>query len=420
MPRYIINGQKKLHGHIPISGAKNSALKLLAASILAEGKTVLNNVPNIIDISKMENILMHLGAELSKDLSQISIDTSNIKTTLLDADLTKKIRASIVLVGPMLSRFGEVTIYQPGGCLIGVRSIDDHIDLFKQFGVEVIKDEDKYIFRGKPKSGEIVLCKMSVTATENAIMAAVLSPGKTIIRVAAVEPEITDLADFLNKMGADIKGAGTHDIVINGVKNLKPVEYTVMQDRIEAATYIMAAIATNSEVEIGPLIPKHLSIVISKLRIAGANFDLHLKDDFCFLTTKHHEGLKSIDIDTRTYPGFPTDLQSVYAVLMTQAIGKTRIFETLFESRFGYIEELKRMDAHINIISPHIIEINGKASLEGKEIDAYDIRGGSALVLAGLVADGETIINHAEMIERGYENMVEKLFNAGANIKRME
>ncbi len=420
MPRYIINGQQKLHGHIPISGAKNSALKLLAASVLAKGKTVLNNVPDIIDIAKMENILIHLGAKVNKDISQISIDTSCINTTLLNSEFTKKIRASIVLVGPMLSRFGEVTIFQPGGCLIGVRSIDDHIDLFKQFGVEVIEDGDKYIFKGKPKSGEITLCKMSVTATENAIMASVLSPGRTIIRVAAAEPEISDLANYLNKMGADIKGAGTHDIEINGVKELIPTDFTIMQDRIEAATYIMAAIATNSEVEIGPFIPEHLSIVMSKLQKSGAKFCFKQKEGQNFITTMRHEDLKPVDIDTRTYPGFPTDLQSVYAVLMSQAKGKTRIFETLFESRFGYIEELKRMDANINIISPHIIEIIGKTFFKGEIIDAYDIRGGSALVLAGLLAKGETIINHAEMIERGYENMVEKLFNSGAHIKRME
>ncbi len=420
MPKYIIRGGKSLSGAVNISGAKNSALKILAASIMAEGESTIYNVPDIIDINKMENILRQIGASVNKKGNTVTINPKGVNTTILDPAYTKKIRASIVLVGPMLSKYGEVTITEPGGCLIGVRSINDHIDLFKQFDVEVIQEGNNFIFKGKPKAGEIILCKMSVTATENAIMAAVLSEGKTFIRVAAAEPEIKDLANYLNSMGADIKGAGTHDIEINGVKELKAVEHHVISDRIEAATYIMAAIITNSEITVGPLIPNNLNIVLTKLSKIGANFELINKDNEIFIKTLHHDQLKAIDIDTRTYPGFPTDLQSVYAVLMTQAYGKTRIFETLFESRFGYIEELKRMNAKIEIISPHIIEIYGYNQLKAQEIDAFDIRGGSALVLAALVANGETVINHVDMIERGYENMDKKLAMISADIQRIE
>lgn len=420
MSSYIVRGGKTLSGKIHISGAKNSALKILAASVMAQGKSIIHNVPDIVDISKMEDILMHLGASISKHDSTIEIDTTNINTTVLDPALTRKIRASIVLAGPMLARFGGVTIAEPGGCLIGSRSIEDHLDLLKQFNITVSESDDNYILRGKPEAGEVVLCKMSVTATENAIMAAALSKGVTKIRVAAAEPEIADLANYLNKMGAKIYGAGTHDIEIHGVDKLTPCEYHIMPDRIEAATYIMAALITNSDLEIGPLIPEHLSIVLTKLKNAGASFEIIERNDQKHIIVSKHEGLLATPIDTRTYPGFPTDLQSVYAVLMTQAKGKTRIFETLFESRFGYIEELKRMNAKIEVVSPHIIDVYGTSKLKPQEIDAFDIRGGSALVIAALATKGETVIGHTEMIERGYENMVEKLHNVGADIQRME
>lgn len=420
MAKYKIKGGQSLAGEIRVSGAKNSALKLLAASILGESTSVIHNVPDIVDVNKMEEILRHLGAEVRVEGSQVTIDPSGINSTALDASLTKKIRASVVLAGPMLAKFHKVTIAQPGGCLIGARSIEDHIDVFKQFKVNLDVQGDDFIFSGKPVAGEIILSKMSVTATENAIMTAVLSPGTTKIRVAAAEPEIQDLADYLNSMGANIKGAGTHNITIEGVERLHGSEHDVVQDRIEAATYLMMAIATRSKLKIGPVIPEHLSIVIKKLLDAGAKFEVLEQDGKSYFQTHGSDDLKGTDIDTRTYPGFPTDLQSAYTALMTGAKGQTKIFETLFESRFGYIEELKRMNAKIDVVSPHIIEVHGGNHLRPEEIDAFDIRGGAALVLAALVASGETIIDHIEMIERGYEQLDIKLSGVGADIQRID
>lgn len=420
MAKYHITGGRELSGEIKVSGAKNSALKLLAASILTNQVTILHNVPDIIDVNKMEDILRHIGCKVEVSGDTVKIDPSGINTTDLDADLTKKIRASIVLAGPMLAKFGKVSISQPGGCLIGARPIDDHIDVLSQYGVSVRQDGDRYSFIGKPQVGDIIMSEMSVTATENALMAAVLSEGITSIHVAAAEPEIADLANFLNSMGADIAGAGTHNIVIRGVKELKGCEHTVIQDRVEAATYLMMAIATNSELKIGPVIPEHLSIVIKKLSMTGAQFKVNKIDGKYYFETKRHDQLKSVNINSRTYPGFPTDLQSAYAALMTLAHGKTRIFETIFESRFGYIEELKRMDADIEVISPHIINVNGPKKLRPSEIDAFDIRGGAALVLAALATPGKTVIDHIEMIERGYEKLDIKLSGVGADITRIE
>lgn len=420
MAKYQIRGAKTLSGFIKISGAKNSALKLLAASILSSETSIIHNVPDIIDINKMENILLHLGCEVEIKGDTVTVNSKNLNSTRLDPELTKKIRASIVLAGPMLSRFGKVSITEPGGCLIGVRPINDHIDVLNQYGIRVKQKQDEYFFSGKPKSGEIIMSEMSVTATENAIMAAVLSPGKTVIRVAAAEPEIIDLADFLNKMGAKIVGAGTHNIFIEGVDSLHGCEHTVVQDRIEAATYLMMAIATNSQLKIGPIMPEHLSIVIKKLKRAGAIFSIIQESDKYYFKTGKQKEITPVNVNTRTYPGFPTDLQSAYAALMTGSRGTTRIFETIFESRFGYIEELKKMNANIEIVSPHIINIKGGRSLRRAEIDAFDIRGGAALVLAALTANGLTTINHIEMIERGYEQLDTKLSEVGADIKRIE
>ena len=420
MAKYIIHGGKSLNGTIPIFGAKNSALKLLAAAILSDDASIIHNVPDIVDVRKMEEILTHLGADLKVDGDTVSINPVNITSTELDATLTKKIRASIVLAGPMLAKHGQVSIARPGGCLIGARSIDDHVDVFAQFGVKLQEDGEFFRFKGKPRAGEIILSKMSVSATENAIMTAVLSPGTTTIRVAAAEPEIADLAEFLNKMGAKITGAGTHNIIVEGVDKLHGAEHSVVPDRIEAATYLMMAIATKSTLKIGPVIPEHLSIVIKKLHLAGANFEIAEEDGKYYFMSKESDRINGVDIDTRTYPGFPTDLQSAYASLMTMAHGKTRIFETLFESRFGYIEELKQMNANIEVVSPHIINIYGTSRLRAADIDAFDIRGGAALVLAALATNGTTTLDHIEMIERGYESLDKKLSSVGADIQRTE
>jgi UDP-N-acetylglucosamine 1-carboxyvinyltransferase len=416
MSKYKIIGPAKLSGEVTISGAKNAALKLISAAILADSPSKISNVPKIIDIKKMIHIVESLGAKISFNDNTVLIDPSSINSTDLEESYVKKLRGSVVLVGPMLAKFGKVKLAQPGGCLIGVRAIDDHLDLFTQLGVKIDNMGDHYIFTGKPKTGDIILNKLSVTATENAIMATVLSPGTTHIHVAAAEPEVADLANYLNRMGAKITGAGTHDIIINGVDKLTGVEYTVMPDRIEAGTYLLAAIVTNSCVEISPIIPDHMSIVLRKLERCGARFKIEQSDKFHKIITDKHDQLKSFNIDTRTYPGFPTDLQSVYAVFATQTKGSTKIFETLYEGRYGYVEEIRKMGAKINIETAHIVSIDGPQKLKGTKINALDIRGGAALVLAALVAEGETEIDNIELIERGYEDMDKKLAALGVDI----
>lgn len=417
MSKYKIIGPAKLDGKVTISGAKNAALKLIPAAILADSPSKISNVPKIIDINKMVHIIESLGAKISFNNNTVDIDPSSINSTDLEEEYVKKLRGSVVLVGPMLAKYGKVKLAQPGGCLIGVRAIDDHLDLFNQLGVKIDNMGDHYIFSGKPKASDIILNKLSVTATENAIMATVLSAGTTHIHVAAAEPEIVDLANYLNKMGAKISGAGTHDIIIEGVDKLEGTEYSVMPDRIEAGTYLLAAIATNSEVEISPIIPDHMSIVLRKLERCGAKFHLDKINGYSKITTEKHNALKSFDIDTRTYPGFPTDLQSVYAVFATQTQGSTKIFETLYEGRYGYVDEIRKMGAKINVETAHIVSIDGPQKLRGTKINALDIRGGAALVLAALVAEGETEIDNVELIERGYEDMHAKLAKLGVKIE---
>jgi len=420
MSKFSIYGGDSLNGSINISGAKNSALKILSASILADAESTISNVPDILDIRAMIDIVESIGGKTDFDRNILKIDPSNIKSFKPKESLTNKLRGSIVLIGPLLAKFGQAQFSQPGGCLIGARPINDHIDVFKQLGVKVKESEGKYFLSGKPKAGKVILSKMSVTATENAIMASVLSPGTTTISVAAAEPEIIDLAKFLNKMGAKIKGAGTHDIVIKGVKHLIGANFSIMPDRIEAATYLIMAIATNSELKIGPVDSKYMSIVLKKLDEVGGNFKIVKKKNQEFIQTSKHNDLEPVNIDTRTYPGFSTDLQSPYVTLMTQAKGECQVFETLFEGRFLYVDELKQMGANIEFLSPHLIKITGPTSFKPKTIVSRDLRGGAALVMASLLARGNTIIEGTEFIDRGYETMDQKLSAVGAKIERIE
>jgi len=420
MSKFVIKGNANLNGSIKISGAKNSGLKLIPAAILSDETSTLSNIPDILDIHRLCEILESIGTDISFNNGVVKINPSNINSFAPDSKLVKKLRGSIVVMGPLLARFGEAVFSVPGGCLIGSRPIDDHLDLFSQLGVKIIENDDCYHLVGKPKAADVILNKMSVTATENAIMATVLSPGTTTISVAAAEPEIVDLANFLNDMGANISGAGTHCITIQGVERLHGASHTIIPDRIEAATYLIAAIATNSIVKIGPVVPEHLSIIMKKLLAAGAKFHIVHEDGNSYFVTEKHSQLIAQDIDTRTYPGFSTDIQSPYAALMTQAKGCSQIFETLYEGRFMFLDELKIMGADTNVLSPHVIEINGPTPLEGAEIYSRDIRGGAALIVAALVASGTTIINGIQFVDRGYEKMDEKLRNAGVEIERIE
>jgi UDP-N-acetylglucosamine 1-carboxyvinyltransferase len=418
MAKFRIKGGKALSGKIIVSGAKNAALKIIPAAILADSASAISNVPDIIDIEKIIDILRSIGAEVEFKDNIVNINPVKINSTHPDESLIKKLRGSIVLVGALLSKYGSAVFSEPGGCLIGTRSIDDHLDVFKQLGVKVSYKNNKYYLKGKPQAGKVILKKMSVTATENAILSTVLSKGTSHIHMAAAEPEIADLAEYLNKMGAKVVGAGTHDIIITGVSKLSGTNHRILPDRIEAGTYIIAGVATNSEITVGPVISDHLSIVIKRLEDAGAKFEIIQKDGFEYIKTKKHNELIAQSIDTRPYPGFPTDLQSPYAVLATQFKGETHIFETMFEGRFAYLEELKLLRAKAYILNPHEIMISGPTKLVGTTISSKDIRGGAALVIAALVANRETIIEDIEFVDRGYEKVETKLQKIGADIIR--
>jgi UDP-N-acetylglucosamine 1-carboxyvinyltransferase len=417
--RFRVQGGRQLSGEVLIKGAKNAALKIIPASILASSPSIIKNVPKIKDIERMIGILSSIGAKIDFENDVVWIDPRGVNSFIPDEDAVKKLRGSLVLIGPLLAKFGRAVFSQPGGCLIGSRPIDDHLDLFRQMGVEITYHDGKFFFEGKPKASYVVLNKMSVTATENAILASVLSEGKTIIKVAAAEPEIKDLADFLNKMGARISGAGTNEIEIEGVKELKGAEHEVLPDRIEAGTYIIAGILTGSSITVGPVISSHNDLFFKKLKDAGANFRIINRQGKEYVEVFKSDKIIPQDIDPRPYPGFSTDLQPQYAVLMTQADGKSEIFDTMFEGRFRYLEELKLMKADVEILNPNRALIRGPVKLKGAEVSSLDIRGGAAVVLASLIAQGETIINNIEFIDRGYNDLDGHLRSLGACIERI-
>lgn len=411
-------------GEIEVKGSKNLALKLIAASILAKGITTLKNVPDILDIQKMIELVRGLGARIEFSRGILQIDTTGLNSATPDRELVRHFRGSIVLLGPLLARFGKATISQPGGCLIGARPIDTHLDAFKTIGFRYRVNGDTYNFEYSEESEKesitVALNQISVTATENIIMASVIGKKTVNLRVAACEPEIGELIDFLNKMGAKISGRDSHFLKIVGVNELKPVEFSIIPDRVEAATLAIIGILTKGEIKIKNIIPGHLDIFLEKLKAANANFDLVWHNDIeADLIIKRTARLKSLNIDTRTYPGFPTDLQAPFAVLLTQSAGIGQIFETLYEGRFNYLKELASMGASVTIQSPHIFLISGPTPLYGKEIKSLDIRGGAAVLIAALIADGETTIEGIEMIDRGYEKIDERLNRLGARIERL-
>lgn len=425
MAKYIIKGGNKLNGKIKISGAKNSALKIMAASIMAGGKTILKNVPAIDDVLTMAELLTLLGAEVNFDSANniLEINSENINSFEAPYELVRKMRASILVAGPLLSRFGEVKVAIPGGCNIGSRQIDLHLKGFELMGAESIM-EHGYVylktspamaagFNKKIKGAEINLEFPSRGATENIIMAGCLSKGKTIINNAAKEPEINDLANYLNKCGAKITGIGTDSISIEGTDELKGCEYDIMPDSIEAGTFIIAAVLCGKKVEIEDAIWENMGIFCSKLKEIGVNIDS--KGDRSIIVKKSKGILKPIYISTLPYPGFPTDLQPIMTVLLSVIPGISIITENVFENRFMYVDELNRMGASIKIDGHHAV-ITGVNKLSGAPVSSTDLRAGAALVLAGLVADGTTEVHEIHHILRGYENFDKKLRNLGADI----
>lgn len=419
MAKFIIEGQQKLAGSLEVYGAKNAAIKMIAAALLVNGVTTLDNVPNILDIQKIINILDKLGVKFSREDHTLKIDTHELKFSDPDPNLVGAIRASIVLVGPMLSRFGRLKIPHPGGCTIGSRPIDLHIKALKSLGVDVKEKNGFYEFTYQPDdiaqvAKTISFEKISVTATENILLFASLQEREIIIENAAIEPEVLDLVAFLKKAGVEISLAN-RTIKIRGKKTLKAVRHRVIPDRIEAGTFAILAAATKNDLRIINLNPNHLESLLNNFHLMGIEFEKG-KD---FLYIKKPREISAIDIATAEYPGFPTDLHPPMGVLFTQAKGKSHIQENIFEHRLDYLKELQIMGAQIKILNSRQAEIIGPTPLMGAKIESLDLRAGATLLIAGLIANGTTEIKHAENIDRGYEKIEERLRKIGAKIKRV-
>lgn len=413
---YIIDGGKKLDGIVKVSGSKNAALPIISAAILNGGITKLYNIPNIHDTRITLEILKYLGCKVNKNNDKIEINSKNITKKDIPEKLMREMRSTVIIAGALLGRFKEVTFSYPGGCDIGARPIDLHLKAFKRLGVN-ITEEYGFI---KCKCDKIVGANIdldfpSVGATENVILASIYCEGKTVITNAAKEPEIIDLSNMLNKMGANIQGAGTNVIEITGVQKLKNVGYRIIADRIEAGTLLCAAAITGGKVKITNMNPEHITAVLSKLEETGCK--LEIGDSFVQLVAPKR--LKAVEIKTLPYPGFPTDMQSIFGSMLTSAKGTSIITENIFENRFKYATELNRMGAKTKTEGKTLI-ISGTRKLTAANVSSTDLRGGAALVLAGLVAKGRTKVDNIDYILRGYEGLDKKLSLLGANIKRQE
>ncbi|OGY41235.1 MAG: UDP-N-acetylglucosamine 1-carboxyvinyltransferase [Candidatus Buchananbacteria bacterium RBG_13_36_9] len=416
MEKYIINGGKKLSGEIQVAGAKNLALKIFPAALLSAKPCLIKNVPEIEDIQRLIELMENLGVKITRQAKgQYLIAPENITKTQLRPDLVHWLRSSIMLAGPLLARFGEVTLTHPGGCVIGQRPIDLFWEGFKKMGAQMEEQGNNYTLKAKKLIGaNIILPKVSVTVTENLMMAATLAQGTTYIKNAAMEPEIIALADYLNQQGAKIKGAGTPAIIIEGVSELNAGEFQIIPDRIEAGTFIILGLITKGEIKITGCNPEHLENLLYSLDKAGAK--LEIGNDY--IITKPSD-LKGTNIITHEYPGFPTDLQAPFTVLMTQAQGLSLIHETIFDGRLFYTDMLNQMGANIIMCDPHRVVVMGPSQLYGKRVVSPDLRAGMALILAALTASGTSTIENVYQINRGYENIVSRLQNLQADIKQI-
>ena len=405
MSCYIIEGGRKLEGEVKISGSKNASLPIIAATILNKGTTKLYNVPNIHDTQITLKILKYLGCEVKINKGKIEINSKNISKKEIPENLMNQMRSTVVLAGAILGRFKEVKFSYPGGCDIGARPIDLHLKSFKKLGVNITENAGFIVCKCDRIIGaNIDLDFPSVGATENIILASIYAEGTTRITNAAMEPEIVDLAECLNKMGAKIEGAGTNIITIKGIEKLKNISYNIMQDRIEAGTFLCAGAITGGNICLNYRTPEHISPIINKLEEAGCDVLIKNKKVYLFSPKK----LKAVDIKTMPYPGFPTDMQSIFATTLTLAKGTSIIVENIFENRYRYAPELKKIGAKINVEGKTAI-IKGTRKLSAANVKSTDLRGGAALVLAGLAAKGITKINDIEYILRGYEEFDKKL-----------
>ena len=419
-----LSGERILSGDVTIVGAKNAALKAIAASILFRGSLLLENVPEIEDVSRMLEILRTMGATVSGEGHCVSIDATHLNSTVLTPEISKRLRASIVLTGALLARDGRVKFPHPGGCVIGERPIDLFLEGFKKMGAS-IKHVGKFYDIHAPKTGlrgaELFFRTQSVTGTETFMMAAVLAKGTTTIKNAAMEPEIVWLAEILNASGAHIDGAGTPTITIRGGVRLvqKGKAYSVISDRIEAGSFLVLGALAAKKLTIKNIVPEHLASLIAALEYSGVIIEKE-KTSLTVRAPKDPSRLRAVSIRTHEYPGFPTDLQAPFMVYLTQVTGESLVFETIFEGRLNYTESLNRMGANITMMDPHRVLVKGKAELKGKRLESPDLRAGLAFVIAGIIADGDSEIHNVYNIDRGYERIEERLRAIGVSVTRVE
>ncbi|MES2769473.1 MAG: UDP-N-acetylglucosamine 1-carboxyvinyltransferase [Bdellovibrionota bacterium] len=415
MDKIVVKGLKQLNGEIHTGGAKNSALPLLFSTLLADGKHVFKNVPKLQDINSTQLLLEHLGAKVSWEGDNFIVECKGELIKKAPYELVRKMRASILCLGPILARYGEAVVSLPGGCAIGTRPIDKHLDAMKTLGAEIEIQEGYVIARSKKlKGATIVFDGVTVGGTENALMAAVLADGVTTIENAAKEPEVDDLANYLVKMGAKIEGIGSSILKITGVEKLKAAEHTVIPDRIEAGTLLIAGAITGGEVTVTKCVPTHLDALIAKMKESGFKIDTG-KD---FITVRKCSSWKGVDVQTTPYPGFATDLQAQFMALMTVAEGTSIISENIFENRFMHVQELVRMNADITSRTQVAIVRGKKGKLTGAPVMATDLRASASLILAGLASQGETQVLRVYHLDRGYEKLEEKLQKLGADAIR--
>ena len=417
--KFIINGNGPLSGTVKMSGYKNSAGPILAATILCDTPCTIGNLPLVTDILNLIKILEKMGANIEWiEKHKIRIDTSKINPHNIPFDIFEKMRVSVLLIGPLLSKFKEFKVPHPGGDKIGLRPIASHLDAFEKLGVEISETNNVYTVKApeEEKDRKIALKEFSVTATENIMMLAARMQTTTKIEIAACEPQIEDLANFLRKAGVEIQGDGTHTIIIKGKQNLPGVDFSICYDPTEAGTFLIAFAITQGEGIIENVNSDHLTFFLEKMKDMGVNFITHENS----IEVKKSENLKATKIQVLPYPGFPTDLQPQTSVLLTQAIGKSLVHDPLYEDRFLHLRELRKMGADIEITDPHRALIFGKTKLIGNKINASDIRAGAALILASLIADGPSQIKNVYQIDRGYENFDEKLRSLGAKIQRIK
>jgi len=411
-------GGKPLSGQVRVSGAKNAALAIMAGGLLCSGDCRIRNVPSLVDVRRMGAVLRSLGVKLQASGDTIDIDARHIGTERAPYELVSQLRASFFVVGPLVARLGEASVPLPGGCAIGARPVDLHVRGLQAMGADVQIEHGVVRARvpgGRLKGANIYLDYPSVGATETLMMAATLADGETTIENAAQEPEVADLADFCRSMGANISGAGTKTIVIDGVPRLGDTDYAIIPDRIEAGTFLVAAAITRSSLDLYPVIPSHLAAAISKLEAIGMRFT-HPGSRTLRITPAN--GIKAVDIETLPYPGFPTDMQAQFMALLAIADGSSTITETVFENRLRHVAELNRMGANIKV-KGNVAIVRGVPFLSGAPVSATDLRASAALVLAGLAAEGKTTISGLQHLDRGYENLEDKLRGIGAKLERV-